>query len=78
MDIKELRSLLKLLRTNGITHYKSNDLELQFSPEALLLPKEEQLEETSSTWDRFPDTILTPEQLMYYSSGGVPGEEGNS
>jgi hypothetical protein len=79
MNNKELKALLKLLRSNGVLTYKTADLDLSFSSEShLLAPKEQaQMVEVDSDdpWAQFPTGDLTPEQLMFYSSGGVPGEE---
>ena len=76
---KELRSLLKLLRENGVLTYKSADLQISFAPDSHLLSgkktKEVVQEENGDTWSQFPTGTLTPEQLMFYSSGGDPSED---
>ena len=79
MDTKELKTLIKILRDSGITHYKTADLELTLAPESLFPNKDK----TTITHDQnvipsdnpylnFPDGVLTEEQLMFYSSGGMP------
>lgn len=75
---KELRSLLKLLRENGVLTYKSSDLELSFAPDSHLLKKSKEAvvqEDNGDTWSQFPTGTLTPEQLMFYSSGGDPKDD---
>lgn len=81
MDIKQLRNLLKVLRQNGVTSYKTQELELTLAPESLLLSdskdkhpassslKEEVLDDVDPYKD-FPTGILSPEELMFWSSGG--------
>jgi hypothetical protein len=81
-DIKELKNLLKLLRQNGVTTYNDGSLTLTLSPEShLLTPKNstytQEIEvDPNDPWSKFPTGTLTPDELMFYSSGGLPGEEG--
>ena len=62
MDNKALKVLLKILRENGVLHYKTQELELQIAPEGMLLPQPEYKDDPPE---------LTPEQLMY---GAVMGD----
>lgn len=77
MDQKQLKSLLKVLRDNGVSTYKTPELELVLVPEALLAssPARQQAQQevvSDNPYVNFPDGELTPEELAYYSSGGLP------
>lgn len=73
MDLKELKALLKVLRQNGILHYKSGEVDITLSPDSHLLPKEEMVVAPEEVG--FPQGILSDEQLAYYSAGGLPSED---
>ena len=84
MDPKVLKTLLKVLRDNGVTFYKTSELELHVSPEAILpestrsrrqAEEAQESVETDNPYANFPDGILTEEQLMYYSAGGLPEQD---
>lgn len=78
-DLKELRALLKLLRQNGVLTYKSSELDLTLSPDSHLLSKQKETQivevDPNNPWAQFPTGELSPEQLAFYSAGGMPGEE---
>lgn len=74
MDNKQLKSLLKILRDNGVLNFKTSDIELQLSPLAIL-PEEKAKPQEEPDLAGFPDGILSPEQLMFYSSGGNPEDD---
>jgi len=68
-DIKQLKDLLKLLRSQGVLQYQSTDLNLVLSENApASLSKRSQAEDIMSE-----DEELTPEQeaerLLFYSAG---------
>jgi len=73
LEIKQLKQLLKLLRAEGVTDYKTPELELKLGE----LPTKESDKEPETPEDRtgFPTGVLSNEALMFYSSGGIPGEE---
>lgn len=82
MEIKDLKTLLKTLRSNGVMLYKTPELELQLAPEALLpqgKPDNIQADPaeipSDDRWSNFPDGELTQEQLMFYSAGGRPEDD---
>jgi len=81
MDIKSLKAVLKVLRDNGVSSFKTPELELTLAPEALLpkkIPINTQIEAeepTEDSWANFPGGMLSPEQLAFYSSGGRPEED---
>jgi hypothetical protein len=75
MDMKQLKTLIKVLRENGVTSYKTSEIELQLLPEPEKKSTEvyEQTQVNSDNpYASFPDGQLTPSQLMYYSAGGDP------
>lgn len=73
-DLKELERLLKLCRKQGVTQIKLGEVELKLGD----LPPEQRRSRdqddipTDNPYADFPDGELTPEQLMFYSSGGLP------
>lgn len=74
-NLKELEKLLKLCRKQGVLEIKLGSVELKLGE----LPSEEtlgsQAKDESLSKDpyaHFPEGELTPEQLMFYSAGGVP------
>jgi hypothetical protein len=65
-DLKDLQSLLKLCRKQGVTEIDVQGLKVRFGD----LPIKRDGQEQDDTPD--PDMELTPEQLMYFSAGGMP------
>lgn len=74
-SLKDLERLLKLCRKQGVTEIKLGVVELKLGD----LPQERtSLGEATDSDDPlkgFPLGELTPEQLMFYSAGGVPDED---
>lgn len=72
-DLKELEKLLKLCRKQGVTEIKLGDIALTLGDLPTEKP-EASIEEAESTdpYANFPTGTLTPEQLIFYSSGGIP------
>jgi hypothetical protein len=80
MDTKQLKALLKVLRDNGVSNYKTADIELSLVPEALLpqgeaRPQQQVEIPSENPYANFPSGELSPDQLMYYSAGGSPDED---
>jgi hypothetical protein len=80
MDNKALANLLKTLRKNGVIKFKTTDLELEISHDFLSQPTVTDLpssppNDPEDPWKDFPQGTLTPEQLMFYSAGGIPGND---
>lgn len=74
-DLKDLQKLLKLCRAQGITEIKLQGVEIKFGdmPQAVgAIQGDIMGQNASSPYANFPDGELTPEQLMFYSSGGKP------
>lgn len=68
-DLKELEKLLKLCRKQGVTEINLGTVAFKLGD---LPDKSKEEEETVSN---FPSEVLTPDQLMFYSAGGVPSED---
>lgn len=72
-DLKDLRSLLTLCRSKGITEFKMNGLEIKFGDLPKSQSEEQALAEEDvvmNPYDGFPQNILSPEQLSHYAQGG--------
>lgn len=71
-DFKDLERLLKLCRKQGITDIELGQIKLKFGD----LPQEYKSNHPEldhvGPYKNFPQGDLTPEQLMFYSAGGVP------
>jgi hypothetical protein len=77
-DLKELERLFKLCRKQGITEFSAEGIAIKFGE----LPKRASEVQTDSDeiesdnpYSNFPDGILTPDQLMFYSAGGKPEDD---
>lgn len=78
-NLKELRALLKLCREQGVLEIKVGEVSLKLGD----LPVSDAAKGVGSPADdalqdkyaNFPDGMLTPEQLIFYSSGGAPEED---
>jgi len=74
-DLKDLKALFKLCRAQGITEFKMSGVEIKFGemPSTTSQPGVELVsEESSNVYANFPQGELTPEQLIFYSAGGLP------
>jgi hypothetical protein len=74
--LKDLEKLIKLLRKQGVSEFEHNGTKLKLGD----LPEElsgvsGQLEEVERPYQNFPQGELTPEQLLFYSSGGQPEDD---
>jgi hypothetical protein len=70
-SLKDLKSLLKLCRHNGVTEIKIGNVELKL----LEMPKvNNSVEEAEEDFSDFPDGPLTPEELTFFANGGKPEE----
>lgn len=72
-NLKDLEKLLKLCRRQGVTEINLGSVSFKLGD----LPPEkrevvEQIVEEEDPWSAFPVGDLSPDQLAYYSSGGVP------
>lgn len=70
-SLKDLEKLLRLCRKQGVTEIKLGVVELKLGD----LPTEksdELIADPTDPYVNFPDGVLTPDQLAFYSSGGTP------
>lgn len=70
-NLKELEKFLKLCRKQGVTKINFDNVNVELGE----MPEERQASQIDAIEDpykNFPAGELTPEQLMYYSSGGRP------
>ena len=76
-SLKDLERLLKLCRKQGVTEIKLGEVELKLGD----LPVNElnsisgDSTESQDAYAGFPQGELTPEQLIFYSSGGAPEDD---
>ena len=82
VDLKALKKLVKYLRKEGITEFKSDGLEFKLSPE---VPKVYKAESSGSTKVDVSDQVNdvpndgpSQEELLFWSSGGPPPKEENN
>ncbi len=71
-NFKDLEKLLKLCRKQGVTEIDLHGVKLKLGD----LPNDESRSASISDQEdplkNFPQGVLTDEQLMFYSAGGVP------
>jgi hypothetical protein len=77
-ELKDLKALLKLCRSQGVTEIEIGTTKIKLGE----MPIEQQTSsgeqpeiQSDNPWANFPSGILTPEQLMFYSSGGKPEDD---
>lgn len=72
-DLKDLEKLLKLCRKQGVKDIKLADISLSLGD----LPQEasKALHDPVNPLANFPQGELTPDQLAFYSSGGLPEDD---
>ena len=76
-SLKDLEKLLRLCRKQGVTEIKLGEVELKLGdlpPEARGSVEQSEIP-TENPYANFPSGELTPEQLMFYSSGGKPEDD---
>ena len=75
-DLKDLKALLKLCRSQGVTEIKLGTVEFKLgeivNDNRSQSPHDDNEITSDNPYSNFPDGILSPEQLTYYSSGGLP------
>jgi len=76
-DLKDLKSLFKLCRAQGITNFKMNGIEIDFGDLPATSQEYSSIEEQVeiNPYDGFPQEILSPEQLEFYAQGGLPKDD---
>lgn len=74
-DLKELQGLMKLCRTQGVYEIKYGSVELKLGELPAESNGKQTIEDKEDTYKNFPKGELTPQQLMFYSAGGVPEDD---
>ncbi len=79
-DLKDLGKVIDLCRKKGVASITIGQLKLDLGPEPE--PKKSQASANSQPeidetdpWANFPAGELTPSQLIFYSSGGLPEDD---
>lgn len=70
-NLKDLEKLLKLCRKQGVTEINLGAVSFKLG-ELPVSPNSQSVDQSEDKYANFPDGMLTPEQLMFYSSGGAP------
>lgn len=75
-DLKDLGKVIDLCRKKGVSNITIGTLRLELGPEpeakkASKNSNEPEFDPTNP-WANFPAGELTPEQLAFYSAGGIP------
>jgi len=76
-NLKDLEKLIKLLRKQGVETFKMGDIDLKLGslPQERVVVQQEDEVDPENPYSNFPDGMLTPEQLMFYSAGGHPDDD---
>lgn len=69
-SLKDLEKLLKVLRKQGVYEFEHNGTRLKLGD--LPVERASSVEAAQDPYAGFPSGELSPEQLMFYSSGGNP------
>lgn len=73
-DLKDLGKVIDLCRKKGVMNITIGPLRLELGPEPEPKRRANEAQDPDPTdpYANFPQGELTPEQLMFYSAGGVP------
>lgn len=75
-DLKDLQKLFKICRAQGITELKLSGIEIKFGEMPQIQGQTSDMglsmQDSTNPYANFPQGELTPEQLAFYSSGGIP------
>ncbi len=74
-SLKDLEKLLKLCRKQGVTKIDLGTVKLELGELPIERSVSAEREESESPYQGFPTGDLTPEQLMFYSAGGLPQDD---
>lgn len=75
-NFKDLERLIKLCRKQGITEVKYGAVELKLGHMPIEhTTEDEPTKDPANPYANFPKGELTPEQLIFYSSGGAPEDD---
>ena len=74
-DLKDLKALFKLCRAQGVTSIKVAGVEINFGDMPTTqgqMQDQISIQDPTNPYANFPQGELTPEQLAFYSVGGLP------
>ena len=81
-DVKDLAKVIDLCQKKGVKVFQMGELRLELGepPVKQSAPRFQESVPQNETdpedpWANFPNGVLSPEQLMFYSAGGKPGDE---
>lgn len=77
-NIKDLKSLFKACRAQGVTEIKIMGVEIKFGDLPISseeINEQNPSQDSTNPWGNFPAGELTPEQLAFYSAGGRPEDD---
>jgi len=77
-SLKDLEKLLKLCRRQGVTEINLGTVSLKLGELPVEIDRNAKniIEDVNADpYANFPQGELTPEQLMFYSSGGMPEDD---
>lgn len=75
-SLKDLEKLLKLCRKQGVQEIELGTVKLKLGDLPVELAGSQRvIEDAEDPYRNFPVGELTPEQLMFYSSGGKPEDD---
>lgn len=70
MNVKELQALIRLLRKEGVKHYRTPELSLELGEQPKVVKRAGNQTDKIETPDEFSE-----EQTLFWSSGGIPDEK---
>lgn len=71
-SLKDLEKLLKLCRKQGVQEIDIHGVKIKLGDLPIESTALAAAEESSNPYANFPDGELSPEQLAFYSVGGLP------
>lgn len=71
-DLKSLEKLLKLCRKQGVLEINVHGVSFKLGDLPIEDQKRLSIESVDDPYKGFPTGELTPDQLIFYSSGGIP------
>ena len=76
-SLNDLKKLLQLCRKQGVQEIELGSVKIKLGdmPTEGKVVQESEMTEANDPYSNFPDGILSPSQLAFYSSGGVPDED---
>lgn len=74
-NLKDLKSLFKLCRAQGITDFEMGEFKIKFGDLPRDLSEQDLDIDPDNRYSDFPQGELTQEQLAFYSAGGLPKDD---